>query len=134
MKALKILILFALFPAFVFLLHACGKYPDGPNFSILSRKTRIENVWVLKETLHTDGSVEHNPTPGYTTEFTSDDEVIHTNDVITLKGEWELTNDKKDLMITFDGIGSATYEIRRLKSNELWLKNSAGEVLKYKPD
>jgi hypothetical protein len=121
-------------PVFVLLFHSCGKYPDGPNFSILSRKSRIENVWVLKETLHTDGSVEHNPTPGYTTEFTSESEVIYTNDVITLKGEWDLVNDKKDLYIKYPDIAEATYEIRRLKANELWLKNSSGEVLKFKPD
>ena len=132
MKALK-RSLFVLIPSCILLLSSCGKYPDGPNFSILSRKSRIENVWVQKEMIHTDGSVEYNPTPGYTTEFTSDGDVIYTNEVITLKGEWDLVNDKKDLLLTYSGIGSSTFEIRRLKANEMWLKNSNGEILKYKP-
>ncbi len=126
--------LFTCIAVLVLLLDSCGKYPDGPNFSILSRKTRIENVWVLKEVIHVNGSVEQNPTPGYTTEYTSDDKVIHTNGEVTLNGEWDLVNDKKDLFVSYEGIGSTTYEIRKLKSNELWLKTHSGEVLKYEPD
>ncbi len=126
--------LFTLIPAILLLISSCGKYPDGPNFSILSRKSRLENVWVHKETVHIDGTVEQNPNPGYTTEFTSDGDAIYTNDVLTLKGEWDLVNDKKDLMITYPNLGSSTFEIRRLKANELWLKNSLGEVFKYKPE
>ena len=133
MKTLR-LPLFKCIPILVLLLHSCGKYPDGPNFSILSRKTRIENVWVLKEVIHVNGTVEQNPTPGYTTEFTSEGEAIQTNGDITLNGEWDLINDKKDLFVTYEGIGSITYEIRKLKSNELWLKSHFGEILKYKPD
>ncbi len=125
--------LFAFIPVSILLLSSCGKYPDGPNFSILSRKSRLENVWVHKETAYANGTVEQNPNPGYTTEFTSDGDVIYTNDVLTLKGEWDLVNDKKDLMITYPDLGGSTFEIRRLKANELWLKNSLGDVLKYKP-
>ncbi|MGV3610403.1 MAG: hypothetical protein ACO1N0_05615 [Fluviicola sp.] len=133
MKTIKVTLFAVILGLALPMLHSCGKYPDGPNFSILSRKTRIENVWVLKEVVHVNGSVEQNPTPGYTTEYTSEGKVIHTNGQVTLNGEWDLVNDKKDLFVTYEVIGSTTYEIRKLKSNEIWLKTHSGEVLKYKP-
>lgn len=134
MKTLKIT-LFAIISGLILpLLHSCGKYPDGPNFTILSRKTRIENVWVQTETVYADGTVEKNPDPGYTTEFTSDGEVFYSNGTFTLKGTWDLVNDKKDLRLSYSGVGSVDYEIRRLKAKEMWLKNNQGDVLKYEPD
>ena len=140
MKTLRLPLLTCI-PVLVLLLHSCGKYPDGPNFSILSRKTRIENVWVQTETVHADGTVEQNPDPGATTEFTSDGDFFYKNGAVKLNGTWDLVNDKKDLRINYltsgniDPLyGHTDFEIRKLKSNEMWLKNSNGDVVKYEPD
>lgn len=141
MKTIKVTLFAVSLGLILSMLHSCGKYPDGPNFSILSRKTRIENVWVHTETIYANGNVEQNPDPGATTEFTSDGDFIYKKGGVTLNGYWDLVNEKKDLRISYlvsgnnDPVyGHTDFEIRKLKSNEMWLKNSSGDVIKYNPD
>ena len=43
MKSLALLSLFA-----IIFLSSCNKYSEGPNFSLLTRKARITNDWVLE--------------------------------------------------------------------------------------
>jgi hypothetical protein len=131
MKILKT-ILFALFIALSLpLIHSCGKYPDGPNFTLLTRKSRLEGTWVASEIIHPDGTTTSDPGAGASMECTKDGDVTLYSGIYTVSGTWTFTKDKKNIRITYAGLSSVEYEIRRLKNKEMWLKETDGSLTKF---
>lgn len=119
-----------LFALSAFLFTACNKYPDGPAFSLLSKKERVVGEWDLDETVHSDGSVTYN-NDSYTLQLTNDNKAISHLGNVSLNGTWDFTSNKEKLRFTY-GNASPTYRIMRLKSKELWLKDeNNGDIDKY---
>jgi hypothetical protein len=99
---------------------SCGKYEDGPNFSLLTKKSRVAGDWDVKSvgsqlvgadygltmTFDKDGSMKYSYT--YGTSSTS------------YTGSWDFSSDKENLVISIDG-GIDTLEIKRLTNKEMWL-------------
>jgi hypothetical protein len=133
-----------LFTAFIFILNTgCKKFPDGPLIDFHSKKDRIAGVWdveyfsingydstsYLKNQLFY-GMYSLSPEEKYEEPVASYDE----NTGFGAIGYWNLQGNKKNLDISFtysptkpQKIGpyraeSVTWEIRRLKERELWLK------------
>ena len=114
------------------LFSSCNKYPDGPGFSMLSKKDRMEGEWDLQETDHADGTVTYD-TSADIMKLTDDMECIYQSGVITITGSWEFAEKKEKVRILVSGYFSKLYSIRRLKSKELWLMDdSNSDVLKFK--
>ncbi len=119
----------------IFAFASCGKYEDGPAFSLASKKSRVVNVWQLdkyfvngqEQTLTADDKDDY-------IEFTKDGKAIFTwvsgSQITTIEGTWEFDDSKEHLItkITFTVLGQTTttstsYKILRLKSNELWVES-----------
>ncbi|MNU79125.1 hypothetical protein D3C71_687340 [compost metagenome] len=112
------------------LFTSCNKYPDGPGFSMLSKKERVEGEWDLQETAHPDGTVTYD-TSGEIMELTDDMECMYQSGFITVEGTWEFTDKKEKIRISIGSL-SKVYTIRRLKNKELWLMDDANnDVLKF---
>ncbi len=113
------------------LFTSCNKYPDGPGFSMLSKKDRVEGEWDLQETDHADGTVTYD-TAGDIMKLTDDMECMYQTGFITVEGTWEFTDKKEKIRISVGSL-SKVYSIRRLKSKEMWLMDDANnDVLKFK--
>ena len=113
------------------LFTSCNKYPDGPGFSMLSKKDRVEGEWDLQETDHADGTVTYD-TAGDIMKLTDDMECMYQTGFITVEGTWEFTDKKEKIRISVGNL-SKVYSIRRLKSKEMWLMDDANnDVLKFK--
>ena len=96
---------------------SCGKYEDGPGFSLLTKTARMTNKWELKSV---DG--ETIPAGEIVWEFKKDGEATFSSGGFgTETGTWEFSDDKEDLILEFDGDAS-TLKIRRLTNKELWLE------------
>ena len=106
---------------------SCGKYEDGPGFSLLSKTARMTNKWELKSV---DGEII--PAGEIVWEFKKDGEAtISYGGLGTETGTWEFSDDKEDLFLEFDGDAS-TLKIRRLTNKELWVEEPAGlELAKF---
>ncbi len=112
---------------------SCGKYEDGPNFSLLTKKSRVAGDWDVKSvgsqlvgadygltmTFDKDGSMKYSYT--YGTSSTS------------YTGSWDFSSDKENLVISIGG-GIDTLEIKRLTNKEMWLDenytSANGEIWK----
>ena len=96
---------------------SCGKYEDGPGFSLLTKTARMTNKWELKsvdgQTI-TGGEVVWDLKKG-------GEATISYGGFGTETGTWEFSDDKEDLILEFDGDAS-TQKIRRLTNKELWLE------------
>lgn len=131
MKTLKITLFTLVLSLSLPLINSCNKYPDGPKFTLLSKKERMEGEWDLKETDHADGTVTYD---GYNDimKLTEDFDYSYIAGNITISGEWEFESDKEKVTFKIGNL-SLTYKIMRLKNKELWLQNETTlDVMKYK--
>jgi hypothetical protein len=122
MKNKKNLAYVALAGATTLAVSSCGKYEDGPNFSLLTKKSRVAGDWNVKSigsevfqngyslsmTFDKDGSMSYKYSDGtYSYSYA---------------GTWDFSSDKENLVINVAG-GIDTLEIKRLKNKEMWLDN-----------
>lgn len=84
---------------------SCGKYEEGPNFTLLSKKARITNTW--KFTSWTQNGIELTPDPMFYSltmtlkkDGTFDAESIMSTQPLTYSGSWAFSGDKEDLILT----------------------------------
>ena len=108
-------------------ISSCGKYEDGPGFSLLTKTARMTNKWELKSV---DGEII--PAGEIVWEFKKDGEAtISYGGLGTETGTWEFSDDKEDLSLTVSG-STTNLKIRRLTNKELWVEEPAGlELAKF---
>jgi hypothetical protein len=135
----KLSILFAAFA--VVLLASCGKYEDGPGFSLRSKTSRLAGTWSLTEAFQGSTNITSSLTNGGTVEVTFDKDgaYTYTYDFVilgfpsngTINGTWAFSSDKTALEVT-DGSGQmGSSKILRLTNKELWLEESDGSGGNY---
>lgn len=136
----KLSILFAAFA--VLLLVSCGKYEEGPGFSLRSKTSRLAGTWTLTEAFQGSTNVTDDLTSGGTIEVTFDKEgaYTYTYDFVifgiptngSISGTWAFSDDKSEIVISNGGGQSDSSKILRLTNSELWLEESDGSGGTYK--
>ena len=115
---------------------SCKKYEEGPFISFRSKKERVANTWKIDKAYEngqeTTGSYDQYrlymskdgdasltsiySTSNFTAEFETD-------------GTWMFVNNKENIQFDYqDDDADETYQILKLKENELWLREKGGEV------
>lgn len=108
---------------------ACGKYEEGPGFSLRSKTARVANEWKV------DYAIDYNDNVETTTDFTGETWVFSKDGVFMKKsdgvtektGTWEFMSDKEAIAISV-GTDLDKYTVLRLKENEMWLKDHEEEI------
>ena len=115
---------------FSLLFASCNKYPDGPKFSMLTKRSRMTGKWDLKETLHTNGSVlTNNDDYLITLKFNKDMSIETASGTYT--GTWAFFTNNEQVRFDYNSLYK-TYTIRRLAKDELWLLDlNTGDIYKY---
>ncbi|MFN6945951.1 MAG: lipocalin family protein [Cytophagaceae bacterium] len=116
--------------AFSAAMSSCGKYEEGPNFSLASKKGRITNTWKLAE-IYDDGVKEElDADEVEILDIKKDDAFTwtHTHDDHSdiEKGTWSFDSSKEHLVLTFDDGEKEEFKILRLTKNELWVVEEHG--------
>jgi hypothetical protein len=127
MKKTKIYLFLSIAVIISLAITSCGKYEDGPGFSLLTKTARMTNKWELKSV---DGEII--PAGEIVWEFKKDGEAtISYGGLGTETGTWEFSDDKEDLSLTVSG-STTNLKIRRLTNKELWVEEPAGlELAKF---
>ena len=115
---------------------SCGKYDDGPDFSLRSRKERIANTWRVEKAMNgADDVTAAFDQYELKLEKEGDATLVANYELgaITFEfetnGTWDLMNDDEDLELDFENDDAdETYEILRLKEKELWLQEKGGDL------
>ena len=114
-------------------ISSCGKYEEGPGFSLMSKKARVTNTWKLTK-VEVNGQDNTPSESSYSLTMTlKDDETLSaTYTIFTLPynvtGTWAFNSDKSDLILT-DNSGTSTNEIIRLTNKEMKLRQiDAGDT------
>lgn len=112
--------------AVVFNFSSCGKYEDGPSFTLKSKTARLVGEWEVDEidgeSTGSDFTIEM--------EFEKDNDVTVTFEYsyygytydYSNKGEWEWADNKEVVEVTFDGDDPLEFEVKRLTSDEFWFE------------
>lgn len=118
------------------LLSACGKYEEGPGFTLLTKKARLTGEWDIKEYVSSNGTAVAD-TDDDTFEFVKDGKLIVRSGGTSTEGTWEFVSDKEKIRTTFSyTIGGTTITdtdestIIRLTNKEFWTKDSDGDIVK----
>ena len=102
---------------------SCSKYEDGPMFSLRTKKARLSGDWEVVRIGN-----ETYPQDGYSIEMEFEKEgdfsfsYFYGASSYSYNGEWEFASDKEDLDIIIEN-QVQTFEILRLKNDELWLED-----------
>lgn len=122
-------------------LPSCSKYQDGPKFSLLTKKARLEGPWEIESVTvdGTDVTSFYKALLGQNFELEIEkDGTYSSTGTFPDKGTWTLGEDKDDIRFLSSDPGSTedSYRILRLTSTEMWLKqtatNGAVTIVKYK--
>jgi len=120
--------------ALAFVAASCGKYEDGPGFSLKSKKARVVNVWSFDKNFVDDlGSFVITGDTVQEIQFLKDGKAVFTysgpSGTKDYDATWEFSDDKEKLNcyvahVAICGstyIDTIEYTILRLTSNEMWL-------------
>lgn len=105
---------------FMLIFGSCGKYEDGPGFSLRSKTARLTGEWEVDEI---DGD---SPTGTYEFEIEKDGDITFTyeyyGDVYVNEGDWEWDSDKEVIEIRVDG-DKVEWEVLKLTNDEFWFED-----------
>jgi hypothetical protein len=107
---------------------SCGKYEDGPAFSLRTKTARLAGEWTI-EKITIDGEDFTAFVAAFitSTEFTKDgDYIVKGTDwdgtVYEDKAKWAFSDDKSEVIITDTDGSKSNLEILRLTNSEFWAK------------
>lgn len=134
MKKLTPIAIVAFF--FAIALSSCSPYEEGPAISFRSKAERLANTWSINYAVEADGDDK-------TSDYSGDVYLLDKDGNITITfteagttfeatGTWTLTNDDENIriqssytvpVINLTISSDETYEILKLKENEVWIKD-----------
>lgn len=132
MKTIKLLGVVAIIGTTILSTPSCGKYEEGPGFTLLTKKMRLTNDWDVKEVVYSDGTVVADNDDQYTT-FEKDGTAKAIDGNLIVTGTWEFSSDKEKLRVTYTYFGQPDtdeFTIIRLTNKELWLKDINNDLYK----
>jgi hypothetical protein len=112
-------------------LTSCGKYEDGPGFTVRSKKARLCQTWKPVKFIDGQSGTETTYTGSATYTIEKDGSYKITDGSTTITGTWEWANDKEAIKTSYTVFGITTTNtstITRLTMKELWTKDSDGDV------
>ena len=135
-----IAIIFTLMLA-VSLFDSCGRYENGPAFSLRSAKARLVGEWNLTDLLvndkHEQALFEKESSSVLILNY--DGTYLYSMPVVRSLNErtglWSFGEDKTELVLTevdtINGNSERNYKITRLSNTEMWLVNGSEEYSGY---
>lgn len=126
-KYIVVILLIAAMSSF----SSCKKYEDGPAFSLLSKKVRIDNTWAIDKVYRngTDITESFRSTYSgyllyifqngtYSLSWTTNSAIFYSE-----VGKWKFTDRKRKIRFT-SSRDEYERKIRRLSNTELWVEYS----------
>lgn len=109
------------------LLASCGKYEDGPRFSLRSKTSRITGSWTIEKYAVDDIDYTSDVSGAFdfTEEGTFNRIEVYLGQTFSDSGNWELSSSNEFIILTSSvGGAHASYEILRLTNTEFWFSRT----------
>lgn len=125
----------------VALFESCGRYENGPAFSLRSAKARLVGEWSLTDLLVNDKHEQalYDKESSTVIRLNNDGTYSYSMPMVRSLNEksglWTFGEDKTELILTevdsLNGNSDRNYKITRLSNTELWLVNGSEEYSGY---
>ncbi len=132
MKTLKLLGVVAILGTTILSAPSCGKYEEGPGFTVLTKKMRITNEWDVKEIVSPNGNTTVDNDDDYTI-IEKDGTAKAVSGSTTNTGTWEFSSNKEKVRFTYEYFGvdvTTEYTILRLTNKEFWIQDEDNYIYK----
>lgn len=115
---------------------SCGKYEEGPAFSLRTKTDRVENNWKIAQAIE-DGKDVTADYDQYEMTLTGNNDAtlaaIYTNFGVdyqfTTNGTWSFLAEKSKISFDYEGTDNdGIYTILKLEEDEMWLKQDDGKM------
>lgn len=119
---------------------SCGKYEEGPNISLRTKKARLCQQWYAAELISGNSEIYLDPSTNYIDFYKNGEHKFSSAGWWNFTGtaSWEFASDKEELLIHVvqqNGIQylvtTYTYDILKLTKKKLWLRDEQGQIIKY---
>jgi len=138
MKTLK----FTLLSIFILSIYSCGKYEEGPGFTLLSKSARMRQKWrPIQSVDGSTGVITNIDSDGSYIEFVKDGSIQYYNKdqmsflgIDAVAGTWEFSDDKMQVSYSYDVLTLNTIKletIKKLKINSMGLEDNNGDKIYY---
>ena len=127
--------------AFVVIFSSCGKYDDGPAFSLRTKKMRLTHEWKIEKTyingVEQAASANDNSTITYDSDGTGKMSYVFGTATISADIEWEFGTGKETIKVRTKNSAGAWNDwdestILRLTNSEFWIKDTpTGTTTEY---
>lgn len=107
------------------MMSGCGKYEDGPSFTLTSKTSRLEGDWKLFKYDGQEVSTPWNTTFGKNGSFK--EVVVVLNVPVTYEGTWKFLDGKESILIDIQNY-TKEIRIRRLTKDEFWYLSEDGKL------
>lgn len=98
----------------------CKKYPDGPEFSLRTRASRVANTWKV-ENYKINGSDFTSLVSSYTETFSKNKSYSYSWGILDGSGTWAFQNKDAEIKLTGnDNQSSHTLTILKLEEKTFW--------------
>lgn len=117
---------------------SCGKYEEGPGFSLRTKKGRVAGEWEVDKYVSSNGT-ETQDQYNSTATYEKDGTFTSSSDFGSYTGTWEF-GDKKETIITTVSVtiggttqtSKDTATIIRLTNSEFWTQDEDGDQVHLK--
>lgn len=120
MKTMKWMVVALVLAGTSLLVPSCGKYEEGPKFTLLTKKMRLVGDWDAKEFVYDSGTTIADNSDDILT-FEKDGTARYSLGSFSFSGTWEFTSDKEKIRTVYSG-STGEVTILRLTNKELWLR------------
>lgn len=115
---------------------SCNKYEDGPGISLIPRKDRVANTWIIEKAYadNEDVTDDYRVYEIYLSndgdaEITGEFSIFGQDFAIETDGTWEFYNDENNIRFDYENDDADNeYQILRLTEDEFWVREVGGEV------
>lgn len=138
MKTLK----YTLLSILILSIYSCGKYEEGPGFTLLSKSARMCQKWrPIQSVDGSTGVITNIDSDGSYIEFVKDGSIQYYNKdqmsflgIDAVAGTWEFSDDKMQVSYSYDVLTLNTIKletIKKLKVNSMGLEDNNGNKIYY---
>ncbi len=121
----------------LFSIESCGKYEEGPSFTLRSKKARAVNNWKLDKVYDANGTdITQATTYGleFDMDIADDNTYVFLLDGATFDtGTWDFSDDKMQIIFTSNDPNTTITPttIIKLENNEYWDRDDTGVEYHY---
>lgn len=127
----------ALLAASLLFSTSCKKYEDGPILSLKSKKSRVENTWVVNKAYDKGNDVtssfeqyELYTTKDGVAKLKAKYELGSLSFEVETDGRWNFQDDKDNIYFDYDNdVADKKYEILKLTEKEFHIKELGGNLV-----